>query len=242
MQGCFRDRVLDFIYPARCPVCDDVLPAGMHGICAGCHTYIQYIREPRCMRCGKPLEEDEEFCGDCRDNSRSFEAGRALFVYDGIMQESMARFKYSSRREYGAVYAEELYRHYGSWVKQTGAGMLVPVPVHPARYRRRGYNQAEILARHFGKLSGLPVGTEMIARMKDTRPQKELSAGERKRNLAGAFSVGRQVRELNQIPECVIIMDDIYTTGSTMEACSAVLKETGIRRIYFLCVCIGQGN
>lgn len=76
------------------------------------------------MRCGKPLEEDEEFCGDCRDNSRSFEAGRALFVYDGIMQESMARFKYSSRREYGAVYAEELYRHYGSWVKQTGAGML----------------------------------------------------------------------------------------------------------------------
>lgn len=102
MQGCFRDRVLDFIYPARCPVCDDVLPAGMHGICAGCHTYIQYIREPRCMRCGKPLEEDEEFCGDCRDNSRSFEAGRALFVYDGIMQESMARFKYSSRREYGA--------------------------------------------------------------------------------------------------------------------------------------------
>ena len=175
-------------------------------------------------------------------NSRSFEAGRALFVYDGIMQESMARFKYSSRREYGAVYAEELYRHYGSWVKQTGAGMLVPVPVHPARYRRRGYNQAEILARHFGKLSGLPVGTEMIARIKDTRPQKELSAGERKRNLAGAFSVGRQVRELNQIPECVIIMDDIYTTGSTMEACSAVLKETGIRRIYFLCVCIGQGN
>ena len=171
MQGCFRDRVLDFIYPARCPVCDDVLPAGMHGICAGCHTYIQYIREPRCMRCGKPLEEDEEFCGDCRDNSRSFEAGRALFVYDGIMQESMARFKYSSRREYGAVYAEELYRHYGSWVKQTGAGMLVPVPVHPARYRRRGYNQAEILARHFGKLSGLPVGTEMIARIKDTRPQ-----------------------------------------------------------------------
>lgn len=123
-----------------------------------------------------------------------------------------------------------------------GAGSNKPVPVHPARYRRRGYNQAEILARHFGKLSGLPVGTEMIARIKDTRPQKELSAGERKRNLAGAFSVGRQVRELNQIPECVIIMDDIYTTGSTMEACSAVLKETGIRRIYFLCVCIGQGN
>ena len=206
MQGCFRDRLLDFIYPARCPVCDAVLPAGMHGICADCHTHIQYIREPRCCRCGKPLEHDEEFCGDCKDSRRSFEAGRALFVYDNIMQESMARFKYSGRREYGAVYAGELYRCYGSWMTCTGAEMLVSVPVHPARCRRRGYNQAELLARHLGALSGLPVGKDMIARIRDTRPQKELSAEERRRNLAGAFEAGRQVQELNRIPECVIIL------------------------------------
>ena len=237
MQGCFRDRVLDFIYPARCPVCDDVLPAGMHGICAGCHTYIQYIREPRCMRCGKPLEEDEEFCGDCRDNSRSFEAGRALFVYDGIMQESMARFKYSSRREYGAVYAEELYRHYGSWVKQTGAGMLVPVPVHPARYRRRGYNQAEIFANELSRLSGIPVDNRLLMRVKNTRPQKELDDKERVHNLNNAFQImGDSVKYRR-----VLLTDDIYTTGTTIDECAGALKAGGVSNVYFLTVCIGRG-
>ena len=237
MQGCFRDRVFDFIYPARCPVCDDVLPAGMHGICAGCHTYIQYIREPRCMRCGKPLEEDEEFCGDCRDNRRSFESGRALFVYDGIMQESMARFKYSGRREYGAVYAEELYRHYGSWVKQTGAGMLVPVPVHPARYRRRGYNQAEIFANELSRLSGIPVDNRLLMRVKNTRPQKELNDKERVHNLNNAFQImGDSVKYRR-----VLLTDDIYTTGTTIDECAGVLKAGGVSNVYFLTVCIGRG-
>ena len=237
MQGCFRDRVFDFIYPARCPVCDDVLPAGMHGICAGCHTYIQYIREPRCMRCGKPLEEDEEFCGDCRDNRRSFESGRALFVYDGIMQESMARFKYSGRREYGAVYAEELYRHYGSWVKQTGAGMLVPVPVHPARYRRRGYNQAEIFANELSRLSGIPVDNRLLMRVKNTRPQKELDDKERVHNLNNAFQImGDSVKYRR-----VLLTDDIYTTGTTIDECAGVLKAGGVSNVYFLTVCIGRG-
>ena len=228
-------------------MCDDILftPGQIKRpkICPGCSGKITLIKQPACLKCGKKLEDDaQEYCSDCMRKNHVFDRGVAVFSYTDAMKKSMYAFKYNNRREYAGFYAECALKSYERYFRLWKPEVIVPVPLHKARYRRRGYNQAEILARHFGKLSGLPVGTEMIARIKDTRPQKELSAGERKRNLAGAFSVGRQVRELNQIPECVIIMDDIYTTGSTMEACSAVLKETGIRRIYFLCVCIGQGN
>lgn len=242
MPRCVRDKILDLFYPARCPVCDGVLTAGNYGICAKCTTRIEYIREPKCCRCGKPLEAEEEFCGDCRGKKHSFCQGNALFFYDRAMQESVARFKYSGRREYGAVYAQELYRHYGKWIKQTGARMLVPVPVHRSRLRERGYNQAEIIARHLSVLTGVEMMPDLIVRVKETTAQKELSAAERLKNLEGAFRVGRARERLNHIPECVIIIDDIYTTGSTMEACSRVLLDMGVSQIYFLCVCIGKGS
>ena len=108
MKRCFRDRLLDYFYPARCPVCDRVLAVGVEGICGECAAHIQYIREPKCCRCGKPLGEEEEFCSDCRNRQYSFRQGNALLLYDGMMQESIARFKYSGRREYGSVYAGEL--------------------------------------------------------------------------------------------------------------------------------------
>lgn len=241
MQKCFRDRVLDFFYPPRCPVCDRVLVAGSEGICGKCSTHVEYIREPKCCCCGKPLSDEEEFCSDCKGKSHSFLQGNALMLYDSLMQESIARFKYSGRREYGRVYAQELYRQYGDWIRQVGAQMLIPVPVHRTRRRKRGYNQAEIIAQHLSGYTGITMRTDMIVRGKATLPQKELSAADRLKNLEGAFCAGRGREVLNQLPECVIIIDDIYTTGSTLEACSKVLRGIGIDRIYFLCVCIGKG-
>ena len=242
MHRYFRDKILDFFYPARCPVCDSVQDVGAYGICAKCTTRIEYIREPKCCRCGKPLVTEEEFCGDCKGKKHSFCQGNALFFYDRAMQESVARFKYSGRREYGAVYAQELYRYYGGWIRQTGAGALIPVPVHRSRLRTRGYNQAELIAGHLSGLTGVKMIPDLITRVKETTAQKELSAAERLKNLQGAFRAGRAREQLNHMPECVIIIDDIYTTGSTMEACSRVLLDMGVGRIYFLCVCIGKGS
>ena len=242
MRRCFRDRLLDYFYPARCPVCDKALAVGRDGICETCTAHIEYIREPKCYRCGKPLTEEDEFCNDCKRRKYSFRQGNALLLYDGMMQESVARFKYGGRREYGRVYAQELYRHYGRWVRQIGAGMLIPVPVHRSRLQTRGYNQAEIIAKHLADYCGIEMRNDMLIRIKATQPQKELSAAERLKNLEGAFRPGRGTEVLNRLPECVIIIDDIYTTGSTLEACSKVLREIGIDQIYFLCVCIGKGS
>ncbi len=242
MQKSFRDKVLDFFYPARCPVCDNVLAVGESGICPECLTRIKYIREPKCFRCGKPLEEEEEFCGDCRGKKYAFLSGNALLLYDGSMQESIARFKYYGRREYAGIYAQQLYKRYHKWIGQIRPDALIPVPIHRSRLNKRGYNQAELIAVHLGKMMQIKVRTDLLMRVRKTKPQKELTAAERLKNLEDAFCPGRGREELNRLPECVIIIDDIYTTGSTMEACSRVLRSIGISKIYFLCVCIGSGS
>ncbi len=243
------ERFLDFFYPARCPVCDNVLPVGADRICAGCSARIEYVREPRCCRCGKPLEAEEgmfsvqPLCLDCQDKVERGDrlSGRCLLVYDSFMQDSMARFKYGGRREYASFYAAELYRVYGGWMRQVGADALIPVPIHKNRLRERGYDQADLIARKLGRLSGIPVEHGLIFRGRDTLPQKELSGHERRRNLEGAFCIKKSGKELNRVPGCVIIIDDIYTTGSTVEACESVLRQAGIKTVHFLCVCTGKG-
>jgi ComF family protein len=186
------------------------------------------------------LAQEDEYCGDCKGRKTSFQYGYGLFVYNSLMQESVARFKYHGRQEYAYFYALELKRIYGEWLRQVSPAALIPVPVHPKRFQKRGYNQAELIARRLGKLTGIPVKTDLIFRQKDTLAQKELSEQERRQNLKDAFFVKKH-EELNLLKECVILIDDIYTTGSTIEECSRVLRQAGIQKIFFLCVCIGKG-
>ena len=112
---------------------------------------------------------------------------------------------------------------------------------HSKRYRKRGYNQAEEIAKEMARLSGLPMRSDLLVRVKHTAPQKELSKRERSRNLQGAFRCRADYRKLCLQGKCAIIIDDIYTTGSTVEACSQTLLQAGFDKVYFLCVCIGKG-
>ena len=118
--------------------------------------------------------------------------------------------------------------------------MLLPVPVHKKRLQQRGYNQAELIAKELGVHAKIPVVTDWLCRQENTLPQKELSAQERFQNLQGAFAV--KEAELYTNINCVIIIDDIYTTGSTIEACSQVMRKIGVQNIYFLCLCSGQAE
>ena len=141
----------------------------------------------------------------------------------------MAQIKYNNKREYLDFYGTALAARYGRTIRRMQADALVPVPVHATRKKTRGFNQAEILARVIGKKLGIPVIPEMLVRNKKTLPQK---------NLSGAFAAG-------EIPEgirSVILVDDIYTTGSTIEACARALRASGISRIYFVVICMTGGR
>lgn len=235
-------HIIGIVYPNRCPLCGVPMYAGSSGsICEKCDTRAEYVGDSFCMKCGKPVSADTELCMDCSKKATLFICGRAVFVYNKYMQKSMASFKYYGRAEYGKFYARQMFEIYGDWIKSISPDALIPVPIHEDRRLKRGYNQAEIIANWLGKLTGIQVINNLIIRQKDTSPQKGLSNKERSRNLYNAFDIVKESRELYQNVKCVIIVDDIYTTGSTIEECSYVLKSVHINDIYFLCTCIGKG-
>lgn len=232
------ELIKEALFPRCCPVCGEiVLPKGSL-ICPDCLKALSFVRPPVCKKCGKELHnEQQEYCLDCSRHKRSFDYGIALLNYDEAARRSMAKIKYKNKREYLDFYAEAVWKRYGKQLLRMNPDVLVPVPVHPARKRRRGFNQAEILAGLIAGKMGLPMDPDLLIRNKKTRPQKQLSPAERLKNLREAFGPGKAAAHY----ETVLLVDDIYTTGSTVEACSRVLKGMGVKRIYFVVICTGRG-
>ena len=227
------------LFPRRCPVCHEIVEDPGELACDICKTRLLRVRAPWCQRCGKPLiSHGQEYCGDCIRKNHMFRKGRAAFVYDETMRRSIAKFKYGGRQEYAVFYADEILKTCAREVLGWKAEVLIPVPLHPVRRRKRGYNQAELLAKELSIKSGIPMDSKLLIRTKNTHAQKDLSDQERRANLKQAFSVwGKQIPYKN-----IILVDDIYTTGSTMDEAAAVLKECGAEMIYFLCISVGRGS
>lgn len=153
------------------------------------------------------------------------------------MRASVSRFKYKNRREYADFYVQELLQTCGPAIENWKPDVLIPIPLHKSRRRRRGFNQAELVAKGIGRELGIPVLSDGLIRTKKTVPQKELSDLERKQNLKNAFQLKRNDVRLKK----VLLIDDIYTTGSTIDAAAAILLESGVEKVYFLSICIGRG-
>lgn len=227
-------RILEFLYPPRCPVCDTVvLP--QRRICPECREKLRPASGATCFKCGKPLANGRrEFCADCMKKKRFFIQGRALWVYEKEVKKSLYRFKYQNKREYGTAYAEETAKKDGAWIKSKGIQAIVPVPLHKKKRKKRGYNQAEIFAEELGILLDIPVRADLLTRVRDTRPQKTLNDSQRKQNLRHAFLARK-----GEAPTRVLLVDDIFTTGSTLNAAAGALLEAGIKEVYTYCVGIG---
>lgn len=149
----------------------------------------------------------------------------------------MYRFKYKNKREYADYYAEEAAGLYEKWVRMHGIEAIVPIPMYDAKKRARGYNQAEVFAKKLGAQLGIPVDCRLIKRVKNTIPQKELNDRQRKDNLKGAFQLRTNIVKYKKL----LLVDDIYTTGSTIDAAAETLQAAGVEHIYFICICIGEG-
>jgi ComF family protein len=230
---------IDLLFPRRCPVCDGIVMPKGRLICPECVKKLSFVKNPVCKKCGKEvISTDIEYCLDCVRHKRTFEHGRALINYDENAGSSMAKIKYKNKREYLDFYGEAICARYGKLIRRMESDVLVPVPVHPSRRKERGFNQAELLARRIGEHLGIAVCSTMLVRNKKTMPQKGLDPAGRLKNLEEAFSAGEMIKEV----ESVILVDDIYTTGSTIEACTRALKKAGIKRVYFLAICIGRGQ
>ncbi len=228
---------LQLLFPLRCPVCDDIVTPFGEKICTDCMKKLKYVTPPRCMKCGKQLEEEEqEYCWDCCETKHFFVRGRALYDY-GSVASSIYRFKYGGRREYADFYGEEIARYLGEFIRQIQPQALIPIPLHSVRQRKRGYNQAFLLASAISRYTGVPVCDKILIRTQNTVPLKELNPGERQNNLKKAFHIkGNDVKL-----KTILLIDDIYTTGSTMDEATFTLLQAGVESVYFITLACGRG-
>ena len=232
------DRLTDLIYPPCCPFCEEILTDAEKEslMCDACRDRLTYVRSEYCMKCGRPLSsEREEYCRDCEKRNHFFTQGRSVFVYCTPVRQSLYRMKNGNRQEYAHFYAAEMNRKFGRWIQNSGIEVILPVPMYPKRKRIRGYNQAELLATELGKHTGLPVAHNLLAKRKDTHAQKSLDARGRRENLKNAFAVNYQFDG-----ERILLVDDIYTTGATVDAAASALLEAGAGNVYVVTAAIGS--
>ncbi|WP_051650654.1 ComF family protein [Lachnoclostridium phytofermentans] len=237
-------EILDAVYPKRCPICSEILVPKERKICSSCSEELPVLMEPRCKKCSKPvLVSEQEYCFDCVKKQHHYARGYACFLYNEKLKKSLSEFKYHVKKEYADFYVAAMVAYLGEWIHKTGAEVLIPVPLHKNKYKRRGFNQAQLLAEGLSKALSIPVDTKLLVRTIDTIPQKKLDNKERMRNLEMAFSILTNGKESEKLfpYKRVILVDDIYTTGSTIEACTNVLQRAGCPEVFFVTVCIGSG-
>ena len=226
---------LRLFFPVRCPVCDRPVPGMKADCCRKCEASLRFVEGRRCEKCSKRIhEEDATLCDDCAQTEHAYDKGVALYPYR-FVAESLYRLKYMGRREYARFYAERFCARYGAQLKALQPDALVPVPSHVHREQKRGYNQAALFAHAIGTRLNIPVREDLIRRVKPTAPQKELGATERRNNLKNAFLLAQNDVKLKTI----VVVDDIYTTGATMDAVAHIFRTCGVRRIYFATIAIG---
>ena len=234
-----KDLIINLLFPRRCPVCGDIVQPFGELICPECVEELSPVRQPVCKKCGKEVESGRlEYCYDCTRHPREFEQNFALLNYNAAASRSMSAIKYKGRREYLDFYSQAACRRFARAIRRISPDVMVPVPIHWSRMQSRGFNQAELLARRMGKQLKIPVCPKGLKRVKKTLPQKELNQQERLRNLQQAFVPG----VLPEGVRTVLLVDDIYTTGSTMEACAQALKSMGVEKVYGLTLCVGHNS
>lgn len=227
--------LLDLIFPPRCLLCDEVLTVKEQHVCVACDIN-RFINEGnRCIKCGRLISSMEERCDVCKQVDYSFDQGFALLQYEGIIHTTFYRLKYGNRKEVGTAFGEMMAKYLRDKIRHMDISVIIPVPLHPSREKQRGYNQAEVIAKTLAKEMNLPVDTNYLLRIKATKPQSSINLRARQNNLKNAFSVSSK-----QHYEQVLLIDDIYTSGNTMDQCAKVLKEAGVKKVYFITAAIAN--
>lgn len=236
------DGALDLLYPSRCAVCDEVQRRG-RTLCEPCDADLPRLAAPFCSRCGEHFEgriDDDFTCPNCSNLSFGFEFARPAMMLDDRTRNMIHRLKYGR-----AIYlAKELGRlAHGAFederlaVAVEGRWPLVPVPLHRSRQAWRHFNQAREIARSVGKLAGLPV-VDALTRVRKTETQTHLTRNQRLENLRGVFAASRKGERWPQ-KEGAVLIDDVLTTGSTVDACAKALRKAGFKRVFVVTVMRG---
>jgi ComF family protein len=210
------NRFIDLLFPPRCGGCQ--APGSLW--CEACRAAVQPIEPPWCEKCGEPFVTDR-LCTNCRNHPLVIDHIRSVALFEGVLRQAIHRFKYERLSGMAEPFGNMLADYWQA--AQLAADWLIPVPLHPSRERDRGYNQSELLARQLARHVDVPVSSKGLRRTRATAVQMTLNAAERRENVAGAF----ECVEANVRGARVVIVDDVGTTGATLDACAQAVLKAG---------------
>ena len=234
-RGVFEE-ILDLFVPPRCAGCEEL---SRETFCGGCEPKIEHIDGPYCPQCGDPYPPSAgawPLCSACRDKGK-LDGARSAAFHTGPFREAIIRFKFSDHRQLARPLAAILAKRLANELARPHSlpfgevDAIVPVVLHPRRRKWRGFDQAELLARELGRISGADVWPDVIERVKDTAPQIQLTPAERAQNMSGAFEA-RKTWKLGDAT--LLLIDDVHTTGVTLHEAARALKRAGANRAYAL--------
>lgn len=235
----YVESFLELLYPEKntCFICN-VYDESINDryICADCEKKLRKIEPPVCIKCSKPINYDScnLLCPDCSALDRSFEMSKSPFLYEGKIKDSIYSFKY-----YNKTY---FYKFFGNFLltfmnnnDYTNFDYIVSVPLHKSKMRTRGYNQSELIAKYLSDKLFIPYA-DALKRTKRTIKQSQQSKEDRRKNIKGAFIIkspnkNEQIKNSN-----VLLVDDVYTTGSTADECSKTLLNFGVSKVYVITI------
>lgn len=226
-------RVLDFVLPSSCSYChSSVGHSEIPHFCSECWSDFALLLGPNCPGCGRPFGSPETLvhspdhrCRECRESPSRYDHALSVGQFEGPLREAIHQFKYRPCRSLG--------KPLGDWMVRNvrvlaNIDIIMPVPLHRNRLRQRGFNQALLLADRLSVHWRIPLSFDNLVRVRATQPQVELSVAERKKNVEGAFTLVRpEEAELKSI----VLVDDVLTTGATMNECATVLKNAGAAQV-----------
>ncbi len=231
--------VLDLIFPPRCAICRDFLwraekeidPAD-RALCQGCIDRFREVDSPLCPLCGLPLAswvEEDHYCENCLRRRPQYEWARAVYTYEGSLREAIHQFKFAGKSQLAGTLGKLLALATKKWLPDLSDYLLMPVPLHPRRLRERGFNQSLLLARQVASRLGAELDPLSLSRVRYTKPQTGLRGDERRKNVRRAFSCSNHSSLKGKD---VILVDDVTTTGSTLNECARALKRSGAKRVF----------
>lgn len=223
---------LGFFYPQVCQTCGQEPATTADGyVGTRCWHTIRFIQPPCCERCGLPFagELTTAFeCANCREMTLHFQQARSVVAARGVVLDVIHRYKYGRELWFEPFLAGLLVQAAAALLREEQWDMIVPVPLHPHKHMEREFNQAERLARRLSAATGLPVQRRALRRVEPTRTQTLLSREERAANVRRAFALAD---EAGLEGKRIVLVDDVFTTGATTNACAKVLKEAGAAEV-----------
>ncbi len=220
--------LMDFFLPSDCKICKSPLEYEETYICKTCFSRIEEIKPPICSKCGRPSKTT--FCSECYRKRRYFKMARPYGVFEGVLKEAIHLFKYEKK--------EGLSKGLGILMCRTLNGLswnfdyIVPVPLHKKKEKARGFNQTGLLGEYISKRRNIPLFPGLIKTL-DTPSQVGLPYNERRTNIMDCFTLKYTERIKNK---SILLIDDVMTTGTTIEECSKVLLAGGAKDVYVLCL------